>query len=50
MTPGLNDVLGAHEVEHGVNDLKSKFKVNNINISFIIIESVLRSIIKQEIL
>jgi len=25
-TPGLNDVLGAHEVTHGVNSLKHKFK------------------------
>ncbi len=26
VTPGLNDVLGKHEVEHGVNTLKHKFK------------------------
>jgi hypothetical protein len=26
VTPGLNDVLSAHEVEHGVNSLKNKFK------------------------
>jgi len=26
VTPGLNDVLGAHEVAHGVNSLKKKFK------------------------
>ena len=26
VTPGLNDVLGKHEVTHGVNSLKTKFK------------------------
>ena len=26
MTPGLNDVLSKHEVAHGVNTLKDKFK------------------------
>ncbi|CDW90021.1 3-5 exonuclease family protein [Stylonychia lemnae] len=26
VTPGLNDVLGKHEVTHGVNSLKDKFK------------------------
>ena len=25
-TPGLNDVLGKHEVTHGINTLKDKFK------------------------
>ena len=25
-TPGLNDVLSKHEVTHGINPLKSKFK------------------------
>ena len=26
ITPGLNDVLSKHEVSHGINTLKSKFK------------------------
>ena len=26
-TPGLNDVLSKHEVAHGINSLKTKFKV-----------------------
>jgi len=26
VTPGLNDVLSKHEVSHGVNTLKIKFK------------------------
>ena len=26
MTPGLNDVLSKHEVTHGINSLKTKFK------------------------
>lgn len=26
ITPGLNDVLGKHEVSHGLNTLKTKFK------------------------
>lgn len=26
ITPGLNDVLGSHEVQHGINTLKDKFK------------------------
>lgn len=28
LTPGLNDVLGKHEVAHGINSLKNKFKVS----------------------
>jgi hypothetical protein len=27
VTPGLNDVLSKHEVTHGINTLKDKFKV-----------------------
>jgi hypothetical protein len=26
VTPGLNEVLGSHEVSHGINSLKTKFK------------------------
>jgi hypothetical protein len=26
VTPGLNDVLSKHEVTHGINSLKNKFK------------------------
>ena len=26
VTPGLNDVLSKHEVAHGINTLKNKFK------------------------
>ena len=26
VTPGLNDVLSMHEVTHGINTLKTKFK------------------------
>lgn len=28
VTPGLNDVLSKHEVTHGINSLKTKFKVS----------------------
>jgi ribonuclease D len=31
VTPGLNDVLSKHEVTHGINTLKTKFKVKIFN-------------------
>lgn len=37
VTPGLNDVLSKHEVSHGLNSLKIKFKVIFKHIIFILL-------------